>query len=263
MTTDIDIVLFDGFDEMDAIAPYEVFRTAANHGAPIRTELVGAHGPATITASHGTRVLVDRGPSPAADVLLVPGGGWFEGDGIRAEIERRELPRLIADAHARGTTVGSVCTGAMLLAATGLTAGRRATTHRFAIDDLRASGADIVDARFVDDGDIVTAAGVTAGLDLALHMSSASPTAALRPSSRPRLSTLMFQSTVSLHVHLLMFADRRNHPSTIARRRRAGATGQLPLERPHASRSHSRHTRPSSGPSSDSTACAAATSAAC
>lgn len=168
--TNIEIVLFDGFDEMDAIAPYEVFRTAANHGAPIRAELVGAHGAATITASHGTRVLVDRGPSRAADVLLVPGGGWFHGDGIRAEIERRELPRLIADAHARGAIVGSVCTGAMLLAATGLTAGRRATTHRFAIDDLRASGAEIVDARFVDDGDIVTAGGVTAGLDLALHL---------------------------------------------------------------------------------------------
>jgi transcriptional regulator GlxA family with amidase domain len=168
--TNIDIVLFDGFDEMDAIAPYEVFRTGAGHGASIRAELVGAHGAATITASHGTRVVVDRGPSPDADVLLVPGGGWFHGAGVRAEIDRRDLPRLIADAHARGSIVGSVCTGAMLLAASGLTAGRRATTHRFAIEDLRASGAQIVDARFVDDGDLVTAGGVTAGLDLALHL---------------------------------------------------------------------------------------------
>lgn len=168
--TNIEIVLFDGFDELDAIAPYEVFRTAAANGAAIEAELVGAHGPATITASHGTRIFVDRGPSAAADVLLVPGGGYFHGDGIRTEIDRRELPRLLVDAHARGATVGSVCTGAMLLAASGLTSGRRATTHRLAIVDLRASGAEIVDARFVDDGDIVTAGGVTAGLDLALHL---------------------------------------------------------------------------------------------
>jgi transcriptional regulator GlxA family with amidase domain len=169
-TTRIEIVLFDGFDELDAIAPYEVFRTAAGHGAPIAAELVGAHGAATITASHGTRIVVDRGPSEAADVLLVPGGGWFHGAGIRAEIDGRELPRLLSDAHARGTIVGSVCTGAMLLAASGLTAGRRATTHQSAIEDLRASGAEIVEDRFVDDGDLVTAGGVTSGLDLALHL---------------------------------------------------------------------------------------------
>jgi transcriptional regulator GlxA family with amidase domain len=168
--TNIEIVVFDGFDDLDAIAPYEVLRTAAGLGAQIATELVGAHGPGTITSSHGMRIVVDRGPSGAADVLLVPGGGYFHGDGIRAELERGVLPRVVTDAHARGAVVGSVCTGAMVLAATGITAGRRATTHRFALDDLRASGAEVVEARFVDDGDLVTAAGVTAGLDLALHL---------------------------------------------------------------------------------------------
>ena len=73
-------------------------------------------------------------------------------------------------AHARGAIVGSVCTGAMLLAAAGLTAGRRVTTHHLAFEDLRASGADVIEARFVDDGDIVSAGGVTSGLDLALHL---------------------------------------------------------------------------------------------
>ena len=170
MSKRIEIVLFDGFDEMDAIAPYEVFRTAAGYGAPIEAELVGAHGPAVITASHGLRIVVERGPSVTADVVLVPGGGYFHGAGIRAEIERGDLPRTLAAAHARGAIVGSVCTGAMLLAATGLTAGRRATTHHLAMDDLRASGAEVVEARFVDDGDIVTAGGVTSGLDLALHL---------------------------------------------------------------------------------------------
>ena len=166
----IDIILFDGFDELDAIAPYEVLRTAAELGAPIDVTLVGAHGPAAITASHKARIFVERGPSVDADMLIVPGGGYFHGSGIRTELELRELPRVVAAAHARGAIVGSVCTGAMLLAATGITAGRRMTTHHLAIEDLRASGAEIVDGRFVDDGDIVSAGGVTSGIDLALHL---------------------------------------------------------------------------------------------
>lgn len=167
----IEIVVFDGFDEMDAIAPYEVLRTAAALGAPIRAELVGAHGAGTVTASHGMRLVVERGPSEAPDVMLVPGGGWFDGAGVRGEIERGVLTRTLVAAHETGSIVGSVCTGAMLLAAAGLVEGRRATTHHAAIEDLRAAGAQIVDGvRFVDDGDVVTAGGVTSGLDLALHL---------------------------------------------------------------------------------------------
>jgi transcriptional regulator GlxA family with amidase domain len=167
----IEIVVFDGFDEMDAIAPYEVLRTAAELGAPIDAELVGAHGPATITASHGARITVERGPSEAPDVMLVPGGGWFHGAGVRDEIERGVVTRALVAAHEAGSIVGSVCTGAMLLAAAGLVEGRPATTHHSAIEDLRAAGAQIVDGvRFVDDGDVLTAGGVTSGLDLALHL---------------------------------------------------------------------------------------------
>jgi transcriptional regulator GlxA family with amidase domain len=167
----IEIVVFDGFDEMDAIAPYEVLRTAAELGAPIDAELVGAHGAGTVTASHGARIAVERGPSEAPDVMLVPGGGWFHGAGVRAEIERGVLTRALVAAHEGGSIVASVCTGAMLLAATGLVEGRPATTHHAAIEDLRAAGAQIVDgARFVDDGDVLTAGGVTSGLDLALHL---------------------------------------------------------------------------------------------
>ena len=148
-----------------------MLRTAAALGAPIEAELVGAHGAATVTASHGLRLVVDRGPSEAPDVLLVPGGGWFHGAGVRDEIERGDLPRVMAAAHGAGSIVGSVCTGAMLLAAAGLVEGRRATTHHEAIEDLRGAGAEIVEgARFVDDGDIVSAGGVTSGLDLALHL---------------------------------------------------------------------------------------------
>ena len=167
----IDIVVFDGFDEMDAVAPYEVFRTAAELGAPIDAELVGAHGAATITASHGLRLVVERGPSDAADMVLVPGGGWFHGAGVRDEISRGVLPAFVVAAREAGAIVGSVCTGAMLLAGAGLVEGRPATTHHSAIEDLRAAGARIVEGvRFVDDGDLLTAGGVTSGLDLALHV---------------------------------------------------------------------------------------------
>ena len=115
--------------------------------------------------------MVDRGPSEAPDLMLVPGGGWFHGAGVRAEIERGVVTRALVAAHEAGSIVGSVCTGAMLLAAAGLVEGRPATTHHSAIEDLRAAGARVVDgARFVDDGDIVTAGGVTSGLDLALHI---------------------------------------------------------------------------------------------
>jgi transcriptional regulator GlxA family with amidase domain len=66
--------------------------------------------------------------------------------------------------------IASVCTGAMALAAAGLLEGRRATTHHAALEDLRRSGADVVDARVVDDGDIVSCGGVTSGIDLALWL---------------------------------------------------------------------------------------------
>jgi len=166
----IEVILYDGFDELDALGPYEVFRTAQENGADIHAELVGAHGAATITASHGARFIVDRGPSGACDMVVVPGGGWNTrgGTGAWGEAQRGDLPERIAEIHRGGTTVASVCTGAMLLAAAGITNGRPATTHHVAIDDLRASGAVIVDARVVDDGDIITAGGVTSGLDLAL-----------------------------------------------------------------------------------------------
>jgi transcriptional regulator GlxA family with amidase domain len=167
----IDIVIFDGFDELDAIGPFEVLRTAEKLGADLHAELVGAHGAGTITASHGARLLVDRGPSERADLTLVPGGGWFDaGPGARAEIERGDLLAALTGAHERGRAVGSVCTGAMLLAAAGLTKGRPATTHHSAIEALRASGADVIDARVVDAGDLITAGGVTSGLDMALWL---------------------------------------------------------------------------------------------
>ena len=168
----IDILLFDGFDELDALAPYEVLRTAAGHGADIEATLVGAHGAGVIAADHGARIVVDRGVSDDADVVLVPGGGWITRSdrGAWGEVQRGHIPELIAVAHARGAVIASVCTGALLIAAAGVTRGRPATTHHDAIEDFRATGAEIVDARVVDDGDVITAGGVTSGIDLALAL---------------------------------------------------------------------------------------------
>lgn len=170
---DIAIVVFDGFDELDAIGPYEVFANAERGGAELSVALrtVGDHR--QVTASHGLRIEPD-GPLTETDpdLVLVPGGGWNDRDtaGAWAEAERGDLPRAVASLHEAGTRVASVCTGAMILARAGLTADRPAVTHHGAIEDLRAAGAEVVDARVVDDGDLVTAGGVTAGIDLALHI---------------------------------------------------------------------------------------------
>jgi transcriptional regulator GlxA family with amidase domain len=168
----IEILLYDGFDELDGIAPYEVLRTAEENGADIHAVLVGAYGARTVTASHGTRIEVDGGVSEAADMVLVPGGSWnSRGErGAWAEAQRGEVPSTIAAAQQRGARIASVCTGAMLLAAAGITDGRPATTHHTALEDLRESGARVIDARVVDDGDLMTAAGITSGIDLALHI---------------------------------------------------------------------------------------------
>lgn len=173
--TAIAILLYDGFDELDAVAPYEVFRTAAALGADLSARLVTLDDRETVTASHGLRVGVDGTLDPESDrpdVLVVPGGGWNNRSeaGAWAEAEKGVVPEAVATFHEAGTTVASVCTGGMLLARAGLTDGRPAVTHASAVDDLRESGADVVDARVVDDGDVLTAGGVTSGLDLALHL---------------------------------------------------------------------------------------------
>jgi transcriptional regulator GlxA family with amidase domain len=107
------------------------------------------------------------------DLLVVPGGGWNAGDdrpGARREAERGAIPEAVGHLVDDGVTVASVCTGGMLLAEAGVLDGRPAVTHASALEDLRATAADVVDARVVDDGDVLTAGGITSGLDLALHL---------------------------------------------------------------------------------------------
>jgi transcriptional regulator GlxA family with amidase domain len=166
------IIVFDGFDELDVVGPFEVLQSAKGAGAT--TELVTVDPPREIVASHGLTILpaVQLNVKNPPDVVIVPGGGWLARAprGARAEVERGVVPAAVKSLHEAGTIVASVCTGAMLLAAAGLLQGRWATTNRGAIADLQAAGVNVVPARVVDDGDIVTAAGVTSGLDLALWL---------------------------------------------------------------------------------------------
>jgi transcriptional regulator GlxA family with amidase domain len=166
------ILIFDGFDELDAIAPYEVLKNAASAGAMV--ELVTLDAVKEITAAHGlllhpsAQLNLEQRP----DVIVVPGGGWMgrSPKGAYAKAERGTIPAALKSLHQSGTIVAAVCTDAMLLAVSGILKGRRAITHHGAIKDLQAAGTEIIQARVVDDGDIITAGGITSGLDLALWL---------------------------------------------------------------------------------------------
>ncbi len=163
-----EILIYDHFEELDAIGPYEVLAKAGFE-------------PRMVTAAHSTRVEAANGLvvvphgrlSDRVDLLVVPGGPWTKrrARGTWAEVQRGALAPVIAARHAGGATVASVCTGVFLLAAGGLLDGRPATTHWEDLDDLEQTAANVIrDARVVDDGDIVTAAGVASGIDMALWL---------------------------------------------------------------------------------------------
>jgi transcriptional regulator GlxA family with amidase domain len=167
----IDIIVYDGFDELDAIAPYEVLRSAAAAGADFDVRLV-AHGQTEVRAAFGLRVPVDGPFDGQADVIVVPGGGWAAraGTGAWAEYRRGDWLPLLRQAFDRGAVLAGVCTGGMLLAHAGVIGGRRAATHHSAWAELEATGAELVRDRVVDDGQLVTAGGVTSGIDLGLWL---------------------------------------------------------------------------------------------
>jgi uncharacterized protein (DUF427 family)/putative intracellular protease/amidase len=172
MTTTIDIVLFDGVDELDAVGPLEVLRGAAAQGADLEVRLVTRTEPLEVTGNHGLRLRADAVYTPGADILLVPGGGWIARAeaGAWGEAERGDWLPLVKTAAESGVLLAGVCTGVMILARAGVIGARPATTHHAARADLEAAGVRFVDERVVDAGGLVTAGGVTSGLDLALHL---------------------------------------------------------------------------------------------
>ena len=168
----IDLLTFDGHDELDVFGPHEVLAMARAAGADLELRRVTRTPQELVTAAHGTTYRPDGPYQPGADVLLVPGGGWAARAevGVWGEVQRGEwLPLLKAAADA-GTIMASVCTGAMLLAHAGIIGRRRAATHHLARADLAATGATVVEARVVDEGDLITGGGVTSGIDVALWL---------------------------------------------------------------------------------------------
>jgi transcriptional regulator GlxA family with amidase domain len=165
----IGIGIWDGVEELDFAGPYEVLTAWANQVSDDRTITVetvaGSADP--VTCSHGLRVLPDAvwGEDTRYDLFVLPGGNTRPLQGDDTFLARmRELA-------ARGTLMTSVCTGALVYAKAGLLDGRPATTHWSAIERLREAGVDVDEAaRFVDDGEVVTSAGVSAGIDMALHL---------------------------------------------------------------------------------------------
>jgi len=161
----IAILIFQKLTALDAIGPYEVLRSVpgwevkfiAPEKGPIRTDS-GALG---LSADYSLDEVGE------ADILLVPGG---EGNRPLLQDERvLEWVRRI-DAGSKWTT--SVCTGSLVLGAAGLLEGKRATSNWLFLDRLAEYGADPVGGRYVEDGKLLTAAGVTAGIDMALHLVS-------------------------------------------------------------------------------------------
>ncbi|MGV0749643.1 DJ-1/PfpI family protein [Mycolicibacter minnesotensis] len=160
----IAIVLYPGFTSLDFIGPYEVLRWLPD--AQVRFVW---HEPGPITADSGVLVVgashsFDETPSP--DVILIP-GGMTTMEHARDE----KLLDWVRAAHRTATWTASVCSGSVVLGAAGLLTGKRATSHWMALPALKTFGATAVgDERIVHEGDIVTCAGVSAGIDLGLWL---------------------------------------------------------------------------------------------
>jgi transcriptional regulator GlxA family with amidase domain len=169
----IDVLVFDGVDDLDVVGPFETWSMAGRAGADVSVRLVGTAAAESVSTAHGLRLGPVRAWSPErADVVFVPGGGAGPAPaaGVTVELAAGRIPEMLRAAARPGLILASVCTGALLLAASGVLAGRPATTHHRMIDRLAEAGGVPVDARVVDAGDVVTAGGITSGLDLALWL---------------------------------------------------------------------------------------------
>lgn len=167
----IGIVLFDGVEELDAVGPWEVLAAWCQQhpqdGWAV-TMLSRTGGP--VVAAKGLTLTPHTafGDAPPLSVLLHPGG-----QGTRTLIRDSTHLQWVREQRAATPLLTSVCTGSLVYAAAGLLAGRPATTHWGALDELAALDPSVQlrpADRYVDDGDVVTSAGVSAGIDMALHI---------------------------------------------------------------------------------------------
>ena len=176
MTRTIGIYVFDKVEVLDFAGPYEVFTCAARvaeniglgGGLPFRVRTIGRTS-AMLRARAGLSVLpeTDFDHAGRIDVLIVPGGV------VTAELNQPEVIRWIAGMARDCELVASVCNGALLLAEAGLLDGQPATTHWADMDELRQGWPQVQiveNRRWVDNGRVVTAGGISAGIDMSLHL---------------------------------------------------------------------------------------------
>lgn len=167
----IGILLFDGVEELDAVGPWEVLASWTRGAPDDGYRLVGlSPGGGDVRAAKGLRLGADGAFADHPDLAVVVHPGGFGTRALLADPAHLDLVRGWSTA---GALMTSVCTGSLVYAAAGLLAGRPATTHWGSLDTLAALDPTVrVDAaaRYVDDGDVVTAAGVSAGIDMALHL---------------------------------------------------------------------------------------------
>jgi transcriptional regulator GlxA family with amidase domain len=172
LPTRIGVFVFEGAEELDFVGPWEVLASwAKTYPDEAEVFLVGL-GAEPVTCTKGMRVIPEHtvDNAPPMDVLIYPGG-----EGNRAHIGNESIRTWLRKLSSSGALMTSVCTGALVLADAGLLDGKPATTHWAFIDTLRGLGQDIEvrpDDRFVDAVEVVTAAGVSAGIDMALHLVS-------------------------------------------------------------------------------------------
>lgn len=178
MSLTVQILAFDGMEALDFAGPFEVFTTAARMAqrmglgdAPWCTVQCVAASNAAVTARAGLRVLPDTGfagtGNVSADILLVPGGV------VDAPLDSPTTLAWIASQAASAKVIASVCTGAFLLAAAGVITDERVTTHWEDIADLQQAWprlSVVGHVRWVDMGRVVTSAGISAGIDMSLHL---------------------------------------------------------------------------------------------
>jgi transcriptional regulator GlxA family with amidase domain len=159
----IAILLYEKLTALDAIGPYEVLRSVP--GWEVR--FVGATAGNVRTDSGALGLSADHALDQVSDpdIVLVPGG-----EGSEQAMADEEILAWLREVDAGTKWTTSVCTGSLVLGGAGLLEGKRATTHWLYLNRLRELGADPVVGRFVEDGKTITAAGVSAGIDMALHL---------------------------------------------------------------------------------------------
>lgn len=162
---DIAILIYDRLTALDAVGPYEVL----NRLPGARVTFVAQQAGPKRTETGALALIADASLEdvPAPDVVLVP-GGYGQAD----LMDDGPVHEWLRKAHETSTWTASVCTGSLILAAAGLLEGKRATSHWLALDELAKLGAEVTRERVVFDGKIVTAAGVSAGIDMALELVS-------------------------------------------------------------------------------------------